>query len=449
MAVVEPRAAGSAAAEKPGLARRYKVGLALLILGGVLLFAFPMVLQALGLNVADIDVGALTTLGLQAVIYLIFFVIGGFLCASGWSLFRLYRSPRGPSGDIVANRPPMTIMKPLCGDEHKLYENLRTYCVQDYPEYQVVFGVRSAEDGAIPVVERLIEEFPDRDLQLVVDSRLHGPNYKVSNLINIFDYAKHDIVVSADSDVRVGPGFLAALSEDFDDPSVGAVTCLYTASSEPDTPSRLGAAYHSCIYMPMVVVQAYFAGLDGCFGQAMAFRRNALEAIGGLAAVVFRIADDYLLGKLIKTAGFELRRSRYLVDNVVHEKDLKSLFVHELRWARTIFRIEPVGYFFSVVTCVIPMSALGAGVLYLTGIPGAVAAGLFAAAVAGRSWLHYYEQPVLSPHVATPLWLIPLRECVTMAVWLASIAGRRVKWRGERFVLGKDGTLIEEAKVQA
>jgi len=102
-----------------------------------------------------------------------------------------------------------------------------------------------------------------------------------------------------------------------------------------------------------------------------------------------------------------------------------------------------------VVTCVVPMSALGAGVLYLTGIPGAVAAGLFAAAVAGRSWLHYYEQPILSPHVATPLWLIPLRECVTMAVWLASIAGRRVKWRGERFVLGKDGTLIEEAKVQA
>lgn len=337
--------------------------------------------------------------------------------------------------------PPITILKPVCGDEHALHENLRSYCVQDYPEYQVIFGVRDGEDPAVAVVQRLLDEFPGRDLKLVIDSRVYGTNYKVSNLLNMYTHAKHDIVLSSDSDVRVGPDFLSVLGSEFDDPGIGAVTCLYTGSPGPGFASRLGAAYLTHGFTPSAIVQARFGGLKGCFGQAMAFRRDVLEAIGGFGAITSRLADDYALGNRVKNAGYQIRLSSYCVENVVTERNLRSLFRHEQRWGRTIHGIAPVGYSFSFVTHSIPISLITVCLLWGLGTDVHVAAILAVGAVGARFLLYRVVNRVLAPPSATSFLLIPLRECFSLMVWASSLAGRRVRWRGAEFVLMNDGNL--------
>ncbi len=385
---------------------------------------------------------ALVELPLAMAIGLIFAASVGYNLAAilaliGFTRDRAERSAM--AGEISA--PPITILKPVCGDEHALYANLRSYCVQDYPEYQVIFGVRDVDDPAVAVVQRLLDEFPERDLELVIDSRVYGTNYKVSNLLNMYTHAKHDIVLSSDSDVRVGPEFLSVLGSEFDDPGIGAVTCLYTGSPGPGFASRFGAAYLTHGFTPSAIVQARFGGLKGCFGQAMAFRRDVLEAIGGFGAITSRLADDYALGNRVKSAGYRIRLSSYCVENVVTERNLRSLFRHEQRWGRTIHGIAPVGYFFSFVTHSIPISLIAVCLLLGFGTDVHVAAILAAGAVGARFLLYRVVNRVLAVPSATSFLLISLRECFSLMVWASSLAGRRVRWRGAEFVLMNDGNL--------
>ncbi|MEL0112890.1 MAG: glycosyltransferase, partial [Rickettsiales bacterium] len=182
-------------------------------------------------------------------------------------------------------RPSVTVLKPVCGDEPELLENLRTFCVQEYPTYQVIFGVRDADDPAIPSIERLIAEHPETDIALVVDDRIYGRNLKVSNLINMFEKARHDIIVVADSDMRVGRGYLAAVAGTFTDPRVGAATCLYSGAGGANLASRLGAMFINDWFLPSALIPTMFGELKFCFGATMAVRRAALKEIGGFEAL--------------------------------------------------------------------------------------------------------------------------------------------------------------------
>ena len=387
---------------------------------------------------------------LEITIGLIFAVSVGYSAAAIIALIGFARDrARWSATAGEKSAPPITILKPVCGGEYALHANLRSYCVQDYPDYQVIFGVRDANDPAIAIVQALLDAFPQRDLELVIDPQIHGTNYKVSNLANIYPHAKHDIVVSSDSDVRVGPNFLSVLGSEFDNPGIGSVTCLYTGSPGPGFASRLGAAHLTQGFTPSAIVQARFGGLNGCFGQAMAFRREALEAIGGFLPIASQLADDYILGNRIKAAGYDIRLSHYFVDNFVTERSLQSLFVHELRWGRTIHAIEPVGYFFSFVTNTIPVSLAAACLLWAFGTHIVVAAMLGAGALGVRFLLHRVVNWVLSAPSPTSFLLVPLRECITLIVWASSLTGRRVRWRGAEFVLMNDGSLRAETKVGA
>jgi len=332
---------------------------------------------------------------------------------------------------------PVTVLKPICGPDSNLDENLRSFCRQTYPQFQLVFGVSDAADPAVPTIERVMADFPDLDLALVVDDRLIGTNFKVSSLANMLSIARYGILVIADSDMRVRPDYLRTIVAPFEDPHVGAVTCLYKGTPVGGLSSAIAAMFINEWFLPSVLVALTFEKLRYCFGATMAVRREALEAIGGFEALACDLADDYALGKRITERGYAIHLAPYLVENVVHEPDLKTLLLHELRWARTVRSVRPAGYAFSFLTYSLPMAIL---FLLATGFAGL---GVFAVALAVvlRVGLQYAVRVAFDLSSPAMPWLIPIREFLAFLVWCASFLGRSVQWRNRKFSLSADGRL--------
>jgi len=333
--------------------------------------------------------------------------------------------------------PPVTLLKPLCGMEHELYENLCSFCLQDYPDYQLIFGVRHVDDPSIPVVKRIMDEFSGLDMSLVVDGRIHGANLKVSNLVNMMAAAKYDLLVMADSDMRVGPDYLSALAAPFNDISTGAVTCLYRATPASTLASRFGAMHINADFLPSVLVAATLSDIQYCFGATMAVRRTVLDDIGGLQSLANVLADDYQLGKRVNRAGFTIRLSDYVVENIVYEPDFQSLLWHELRWARTVRAASPWGYAGSILTHPLPLA-----LLFLI-VSGASPAGLVMMAIAMilRLRLRHCVREGFGIGGKPLCCLTPLRDLLSAAIWAASFMGRTVRWKGSYLTLQHHGEI--------
>jgi len=335
--------------------------------------------------------------------------------------------------------PPITVLKPVCGLEPRLYENLRSFCAQDYPEFQILFGVRDCSDPAIPVIKRLIAEFPARGAALVIDPRVIGSNYKISNLANMIGRARHDILVIADADCKVGPRYLADVAAVFADPKVGAVTCLYRgAPLGKRLADRLGAMFINDWFVPSVLVALLSEPLEYCFGATMAVRRKALEAIGGIETLASYLADDHMLGRLVAGSGYRVALARHIVEVTISEPSLKSLFLHELRWARTMRAVRPKGYALSFVTDALPLSIL---VGIATGLhsSGLILIGL---ALLLRVLMHFAARATLGSEGFSWPWLVPLRDLLTFAIRAVSFVGRRVEWGQQKFSVQADGQLV-------
>ncbi len=333
--------------------------------------------------------------------------------------------------------PPISVLKPLCGGEPGLYENLASLCRQDYSSWQVIFGVQDPGDPAIAVVRRLIKDFPEADIDLVVDSTRHGGNLKVANLLNMLPKARHDIIFIADSDMRVTPDYLAEVSAPLAEPATGLVTCLYRGRAEGGIWSQLGCSHINHGFLPQALVAQTLGERNGCFGATLALRRETLQAAGGLAAIADALADDHALGAAVRNLGLTVVLSSYIVDNVVAEASLKALFRHELRWARTIRMIAPAGYFGSMVTqpVALALAAFATGVMPLTAL------GIVAVALGCRSvMVRMVDRALRLP--PTPLWLIPARDLLSFAVFVASFFARTVAWRDREFRIGPEGRLI-------
>lgn len=332
---------------------------------------------------------------------------------------------------------PVTVLKPVCGDEPLLYENLRSFCDQDYPAYQVIFGARSADDPALAVIRRLIAEFPRHDIHLVVNPRLIGSNFKVSNLSNIYEAARHPWLVLADSDIRVGRDYLRGVVGPLNDPTVGVVTCLYRGRPHGGLWSRLGALFINEGFLPSVLVARALGSQSFGFGSTLALRREVLEAIGGFAALGSQLADDYMLAELARRRGLRTVLSPYLVETLVYEPRAADLLRHELRWARTIRTVQPWGYAGSWVTYVIPASLLGAALIHRA--PWAWTLPLLALAL--RLVLHYSARKGLQLTHFTTVWLVPLRDVLSFAIWSGSFLSRRVTWRQRALSVQANGRI--------
>jgi ceramide glucosyltransferase len=349
--------------------------------------------------------------------------IGLLLALAGWAV--TWRFSRRPP-PIYAERPPVTILRPLHGDEPLLEEALASVCGQNYPEFQVVFGVQNPTDPALQVVRRLQGRFPECDITIVADGTQHGSNRKVGNLINMFAAARHDVIVIADSDVHVAHDNLDRLVASLARPGVGLVTTIYTGlPASRALAARLGATQITHTLLPGALL-ARVLGRQDCFGASMALTRATLERIGGLQALADHLADDNVLGQLVREQGLAVELAPTVPATTVPETTLRALWRHELRWARTIRALEPLGFALSAVQYPLVWSALAVA---LSG-GAAWSVGLFALAWIVRAMAARGVDRAVAVAIAAPVWLLPLRDLLFVCVMIASFLGDRVEWRG-------------------
>ncbi|MDR6292087.1 ceramide glucosyltransferase [Inquilinus ginsengisoli] len=337
--------------------------------------------------------------------------------------------------------PSVTVIKPLHGTEPGLFENLSSFCIQDYPgPIQLLLGVADARDPAIAVVERLRHAFPKVALELVVDPRRYGSNRKVSNLINMSEAIRHDVVVFSDSDVRVRRDHLRQVVAELQAPGVGCVTCLYHGLPTGGLWSKLIALGMDAHFTPSVIVGLGLNMAEPCLGTTIVMERTMLAEIGGMEAFADLLAEDHAIGVAIRARGRTVAIPAQPISHLCSEDSLRALWAHELRWARTIKSIDPLGYAGSIITHPLPLAllawALGGG------LPALVLAGL---ALIGRIALcirleRAYHQP------RHPYWLIPARDILSFAVFVVSYLGHGVNWRGHLYQLVPDGTLMTDRR---
>ena len=337
--------------------------------------------------------------------------------------------------------PPVTILKPLCGAESGTYECLRSFCDQDYPEFEVIFGVADLNDPVVEIVERLKREFPQRRLQLVIDRRQHGSSRKVSNLVNMMPLAEHEFFVISDSDVRVQQDYLAQVAAPLLDPDVGIVTCPYRGIPRAGLWSLLGSQFINEWFIPSVRVTALSGSRSFAFGVTIAISRRALHRIGGFMAIANQLADDYRLGELTRQLGLKTVLSDVVVETNVVEENLADLVRHELRWLRTIRTVRPVGYCLSFITFGVPVALVGA--LLTAGAPAALT--MLAATAAARVLLHLRTR---NPDASLrQLFILPVRDSLSVALWSWSFVTRRVHWRNDYLRVNRDGSVLPVVRI--
>jgi len=336
--------------------------------------------------------------------------------------------------------PPVSILKPLKGGDPGLYDSLRSHCLQDYPEYEIIFGVNDPRDAAVAVVEQLQREFPQRAIHLVVAPDQLGANVKVSNLQQMLPSSRYEHMLVNDGDIRVEPDYLRRIIAPLADDRVGMVTCLYRGVTAATLGSRLESLGIATDFCAGVLVARFLeGGLRFALGSTLAFRRTDLERAGGFEAIVDFLADDYELGRRIADLGLRVRLAEVVVETHLPPYDLRGFLQHQLRWARGVRDSRAGGYIGMVTTFGLMWSlstviaARGASWSWL--VLGVVALlRSTVALVVGRVVLRDRDLP-------SHLWLIPLRDLVAVAVWIASFAGHTVIWRGDRFQL-RNGRLV-------
>lgn len=365
-------------------------------------------------------------LSLAGSIYLI-------LASSVVARFMSVRAPR------ANEHPSVTLLKPLHFDSPGLEDDLATFLVQEYPgPVQIVFGVQNANDPAIAVVDHLKARHPERDIELVIDTRSYGQNAKISNLVNMTERATNDVIVLSDSDISVTRDWLSKVVGALLQPGVGAVTCPYTGLGGANAWSTLAAMGTSYDFLPNVLFGTWWGIAHACLGSTIALRKSTLSQIGGFEAFSDFLADDYEMGRAVRQRGLRTEVLPLAVSHRCTEVGAVDLFRHELRWNRTIRVLRPFEHIGTIVTYPFPL-ALAALALLGTGFY--CVAAVFAA-LGARFVLKLSVERAFKTH-AGPLWLLPIRDIISFAVFLLSFFGQQVAWRGARFQVGPSGAMSQ------
>ncbi len=327
-------------------------------------------------------------------------------------------------------RPAVTVLKPLCGDEPLLETALASICGQIYPTFQIIFGVQDASDPALATVRQMQRRFPACDIAVVVDGRFHGPNRKISNLMNMMLMARYDVLVFSDSDLHVSPYYLEQIVAALEVPEIGLVTTLCIGlPTSAGLAGQLGATGISHSFLPGALLSRAL-GREDCLGTTMALRRDTLASIGGLDALVRHLADDNVMAQRVRQLGLSVGLAGTVPMTAVPETSLRALWQHELRWARTIRALEPMLFatstlqfplFWAVVALALNGGSAWSGVLFATA---------WAARAAAARWTDRALFEDWRPVVAAPVWLLPFRDIISVGQVAASYFGARVVWRG-------------------
>ena len=356
----------------------------------------------------------------------------GYYAACLWAVTDHRRM--GPHHDAHPFSPPVSILKPLKGEDPEIYESFRSHCLQKYPKYELIFGVTDPEDPAVQAVERIRREFPEHAIQLVICSENLGTNAKVSNLVQMARAASYDHLIVGDSDIRVSPDYLQRVMAPLANSKVGVVTCLYRGVAGTTLGSKLEALGITTDFLAGVLVARLIeGGVHFALGSTMAFRRDDLRAIGGFESIVDYLADDYELGKRIAALGREVIISEEVVDTFLPAYSFGQFIDHQLRWARGVRAARPGGYVGLLFTFGWQWALLAVfvakGASWSWGLL-ALAGSLRAVVAWSVGWRVLKDQRILRF-----LPMLPLRDLIAPLIWLASFASNTVTWRGNHFTV--------------
>ena len=352
------------------------------------------------------------------------------LCLWGARTFLIQRS----SESDTENVPPVSILKPLKGIDPEIDESFRSHCLQDYPEYEIIFGVSDAADPAIESVTQLQKDFPSRQIRLVVCPKILGPNVKVSNLEQMAATCRYPYLLVNDSDIRVERDYLRRVMAPLSERAVGLVTCLYRGVAAPSLGSHLESLGISTDFCAGVLAARQLEGeIRFGLGSTLAFRREDLDRIGGFRSIVDFLADDYELGRRISELGLKVVLSNAAVETYLPAYDFRGFLAHQMRWSRGVRDARLGGYIglastFGLFWALLNVISFRGAAWTLGVLTAELLARATVALVVGRYVLK--DRQALKQ-----LWMLPLRDLIAVFIWLVSFFGQTVTWRGDRFHL--------------
>jgi len=346
---------------------------------------------------------------------------------------KFFRRPQ-PGADSAATpefTPAISILKPICGLDREAYENFASFCHQDYPEFEILFCASDREDPAVPIIEQLIRDFPERSIRLLIGSEPLGASDKVNKLARMTREARHEIILVSDSDVRVEPGFLHAVAAPFRDPRVGGVTCLYRGLTDDSFASNLTALGNSTDFAEGVLVAWLFGGMKFMLGAVMVTTKTRLAEIGGFESMADHFSDDYELGSRIAAKGYRIELCNFPVSIVYPKQSLPAAFRQQIRWNLSIRFSRPGGHFGLIFTQGLAWTVLGVVLAHTwLGALGYLIAYEFFSSDAALS---VGARGMKDQLVRRRQWMLPVRDAFAFLAWLASFVPQRIHWRGQQF----------------
>ena len=373
--------------------------------------------------------------------------VAGLVCSTGFLVlvvvaairFRA-RAPLPPAVEL----PGVTLLKPLCGLEPNIEENLASFFDQDYPNFEIIFGTRDDKDPALAVVRVIQQRFPQVRVKFAFSGEPEHPNAKVCSLVKMYQQAAHDLLVISDSDVHVTRDYIREVTRPLLEPGVGMVSCIYRGVPTGGLWSRLEALGMSVEMTSGVMVAELLEGMTFALGPTMAIRRDALEAVGGMAPLVEYCADDYVLGNEVHLSGRKVVLSKYVVDHVVLGRAFKASMLHQLRWMKSTRFSRPSGHLGTVLTFAMPFGILGAVVGAAAGKP------VLAASLLGWALVNRIVMSIAAGYGVVgdwrslrDCWLYPVRDLMGFFFWCGSYFGDTIDWRGERYRLLAKGKMVK------
>ncbi len=358
-----------------------------------------------------------------------------------FSSWRFFREPE--SAPDRAFTPPVSILKPFRGLDPDAYENLASFCRQDYPDYEMIFCVDPDDDTVRPVVEKLQRDFPAREIRVLYGSGRIASNDKVAKLARMAAEARHETVVISDSDVRVRPDYLRAMTAPLRNEKVGAVTCFYVHTDLRTFADRLQTVGMMSDFYAGILVAWQLEGIKFALGPSIATTRARLAGFGGYAAIENSPGDDLLVGRLIAEQGYEVKLLRYTVSTVSDYGSMSDLLQKRMRWIVVMRHMRPWGHLGLLLTQGLPWS-LAAVAVHPTAAVAVGYLGAYFAIRAAMMWIigvhGLHQRPLWAEMILIPVW-----DAVAFFIWLVSFLRSTIRWRGADYYI-REGQLVAVAK---
>jgi ceramide glucosyltransferase len=338
---------------------------------------------------------------------------------------------------VAGTKPPISVLKPLCGHDDGLEENLRSFMVQDYPEYEVLFGVHRSDDSAVAVAEKIIAEFSGRiPARIIVTGESPIPNAKAFSLNRMVREAHYDVLVMSDSDVRVTPSLLSHLAQELQDDHVGLISCPYQAVPGKSLWSRLEAIGMNTELLGGVMVARMLEGMRFALGCTVAVRRSVLDDMGGFGYLQEFLAEDFVIGQRAAELGYGVLFSSYVIEHRIGSQGMMHNLGHRMRWARSTRRSRPLGYWGQIFTYPLPLA-----LLFCAAYPTAWPVLFLTLILRGIAALATARDIVHDPVTQKQWWLLPLQDVIGFFVWISGFVGDKIVWRDRKCTVLRDGRL--------